>query len=89
MLGKGPYLLTPAHHERGDDAKGGQMARQEVLDQIQQMLGAVPGWFAGMPDPQLEHQWGLTVWFLSDTKLSGRDKALVAFGAAATAHCVY
>jgi hypothetical protein len=65
------------------------MARQETLDQIQQMLGAVPGWFAGMPDPLLEHQWGLTLWFLSDTKLSGRDKALVAYGAAATAHCVY
>ena len=31
----------------------------------------------------------LTAWLLSDSKLSGRDKALVAFGAAAAARCQY
>ena len=65
------------------------MARQEALDQIQQTLGAVPGWLAGLPDPQLEHQWGMIAWLLGDSKLSGRDKALVSFGAAAAAHCPY
>jgi hypothetical protein len=65
------------------------MARQDILDQISQTLGAVPGWLAGMPDPQLEHQWGLISWVLSDTVLSARDKALVAFGAAAAVHCPY
>ena len=65
------------------------MARQDVLDQITQTLGAVPDWLAGLPDPQLEHQWGLIGWVLSDTVLSARDKALVAFGAAAAVHCPY
>jgi hypothetical protein len=65
------------------------MARQDALDQISQTLGAVPGWLGGMPDPQLEHQWGLIAWLLSDTTLSSRDKALVAFGAAEAAHCPY
>ena len=65
------------------------MARQDVLNQIQQTLGAVPGWLDAIPDPQLEHQWGLIAWLLSDTKLAARDKALVAYGAAAGVHCPY
>jgi AhpD family alkylhydroperoxidase len=65
------------------------MARQDVLNEIQQTLGAVPEWLNGIPDPQLEHQWGLIRWLLSDTQLTARDKALVAFGAAAAVHCSY
>ena len=65
------------------------MTRQEILDQISQTLGGVPGWLDGLPDSQLEHQWGLTAWFLSDSKLTARDKALVAFGAAAAGRCQY
>ncbi len=65
------------------------MTRQEILDQISQTLGGVPGWLDSLPDSQLEHQWGLTAWFLSDSKLTARDKALVAFGAAGAVHCSY
>jgi hypothetical protein len=65
------------------------MARQEALDQIKQTMGAVPGWLEGLPDPQLEHQWGLIAWVLGDSQLSARDKALVAFGAAEAVHCPY
>ncbi len=65
------------------------MTRQEILDQISQTLGAVPDWLGGLGDPQLEHVWGHTLWFLSDSKLSARDKALAAFGAAAAGHCEY
>jgi len=43
------------------------MARQEVLNQITQTLGSVPGWLSDQPDPQQEHQWGLIVWLLSDS----------------------
>jgi hypothetical protein len=32
------------------------MTRQEILDQISQTLGGVPGWLDGLPDSQLEHQ---------------------------------
>jgi hypothetical protein len=65
------------------------MTRQEIFDQISQTLGAVPGWFDGLSDSQPEHQWGLTLWLLSDSKLTARDKALVTFGAAAAVHCRY
>jgi hypothetical protein len=34
------------------------MTRQEILDQISQTFGGVPGWLGGLPDSQLEHQWG-------------------------------
>ena len=63
--------------------------RDEVLNEIRQTLGDVPGWLGGLPDPQLEHQWGLIAWVLSDTKLSARDKALVSFGDAGAVHCPY
>jgi hypothetical protein len=65
------------------------MARQEIINQISQMLGRVPGCFDGLPDSQLVPQWGLAAWFLIDIKLSARDKALVALGAAAAARCQY
>jgi hypothetical protein len=65
------------------------MARQETLNEVTQTLGSVPGWLSGFPDPQLEHIWGMLIWVLSDTKLSARDKALVAFGAAGAIHCPY
>jgi len=89
-------LATPVHrwypllvlHTRSGE-RGNAMARQDILDQISQTLGAVPGWLAGMPDPQLKYQWGMIAWVLSDTVLSARDKALVSFGAAAAAHCPY
>ncbi|MBI2940495.1 MAG: hypothetical protein HYY04_08665 [Chloroflexi bacterium] len=65
------------------------MTREEIFDEITQAFGSVPGWLAGIPDPQLEHQWGMVKWVLSDSALSARDKALVAFGAAAAVHCPY
>ena len=65
------------------------MQRQEILDQITKTLGGVPDWLASFPDPQLEHQWGVLSWILSDSKLTSRDKALVSFGAAAAVQCRY
>ena len=65
------------------------MTRKEILDQISQTLGAVPGWLDSVPEPQLEHLWGHTLWFLSDSKLSARDKALAAFGASVADRCQY
>jgi hypothetical protein len=73
---------------RGGKEKN-DMARQDILAQITQTLGAVPDWLSGLPDPQLEYQWGLIAWVLSDSALSAREKALVAFGAAAAVHCPY
>ena len=65
------------------------MARQEIVEQVEQDFGLVPGFMAEMPDPVLEQYWSTLYWVLSDTALSARDKALVAFGAATAIHCSY
>ena len=65
------------------------MTRQEVLGQIEEALGTVPGYCHGMSDAVLEQFWTTNTWFSTDTTLSARDKALVAFGAAAAIHCEY
>lgn len=65
------------------------MTRQEVYDQITEALGFVPEWLSGFPDSQLEPQWALLSWVLSDSTLSARDKALIGFGAASAVHCPY
>lgn len=65
------------------------MTRQEIYSQIKQTMGSVPGWMEGMPDAVLDQYWTTTKWVMSDTSLSARDKALVAFGAASAIHCTY
>jgi len=73
----------------GVERKGGVMSRKEILEEIKQNFGFVPGWFEHMTDPMLEQYWSSLGWVLQDTKLAARDKALVAFGAAAAIHCQY
>ena len=65
------------------------MTRQEVLRQVKEAFGIVPDWLSGMPDAALEQYWTTIQWLLSDTKMTARDKVLVAFGAAAAIHCGY
>jgi alkylhydroperoxidase/carboxymuconolactone decarboxylase family protein YurZ len=65
------------------------MSRQEILGQIEQAFGLVPDFMGGAPDAVLEQYWSLMGWVLGDTKLLARDKALIAFGAAAAIHCEY
>ena len=66
------------------------MPRKEILDQITNTLGGVPGWLERLSnEQQLASVWGYLLWFMSDSKLTARDKALVAFGAAAATHCPY
>jgi alkylhydroperoxidase/carboxymuconolactone decarboxylase family protein YurZ len=65
------------------------MARQQILEQVEQNFGLVPGFMADMPEPALEQYWSTLNWVMSDTALSARDKALVAFGAATAIHCAY
>jgi hypothetical protein len=63
--------------------------RQEILDQFAQNFGLVPDVVSEMPDAVLEQYTNTLYWVLSDTTLSARDKALVAFGAASAIHCPY
>ncbi len=65
------------------------MSRQQTVADITSTLGAVPEWLERMGDEQLENAWKAQVWFMKDTKLSARDKALVAFGAASANHCPF
>ena len=65
------------------------MTRQEIVTQVKQAFGFVPGWMDTMPDAVLDQYWTTLSWVLSDTQLAARDKALVAFGAASAAHCSY
>ena len=65
------------------------MSRQEILDQITEAFGFVPGFYANAPDVILEQWWNEMGWLQSDTTLSARDKVLVAFGAASAVHCEY
>lgn len=65
------------------------MSRRDILRRVSEAMGFVPEWIEGMPDSQLEWFWPMEEWFMSDTKLSARDKALAAYGAASAVHCRY
>lgn len=65
------------------------MGRQETLDNIRDLMGEVPGWLEQLPDDHLERRWADMSWINTDSRLSSRDKKLVAFGAAAALHCEY
>ena len=65
------------------------MNRQEILSQAKKNFGMEPDWMNEMPDTVLEQYWATLSWVLADTKMTARDKALVAFGAASAIHCGY
>jgi hypothetical protein len=62
------------------------MSRNEIMGQIEESFGFVPGWMKDMPDGVLDQYWSTLSWVLSDSKLSAREKSLVAFGAASAIH---
>jgi hypothetical protein len=65
------------------------VTRQEITDQVTGAFGFLPGWMDEMPDSVLDQYWTTVSWVMSETKLTSRDKALVAFGAASAIHCTY
>jgi hypothetical protein len=65
------------------------MDRQEIYDQITDAFGFVPGFYTSASDTALQEMWGGLGWLQSDTALTGLQKILVAFGAAAVTHCEY
>lgn len=62
-------------------------SRQENLASIEEAFGFIPSWLDEMPDEVLDQYWTNHLWMCSDTALSLRDKALIAFGAATAIHC--
>ena len=65
------------------------MNRQEIFDQITQAFGFVPEYYEKAPDSTLEQYWSLMTFYMSDTAISARDKALIGFGASTANHCEY
>ncbi len=66
------------------------MNRQQVLDDIQQTLGKVPGFIQEMPDDTLEQEWGLFKRFeVQETSIPPKYRELMGLAAAATLHCWY
>ena len=65
------------------------MSREEILSQVQQAFGMVPGYFRTASDHVLAQWWADMGWMQTETALSPRDKLLVAYGAAAAIHCEY
>ena len=65
------------------------MSRQETLDGIKGAFGMVPGFLEVMDDQQLAGAFGALGWGMSDTALTAREKALVAYGASAAYGCRY
>jgi len=66
------------------------MTRAEVEQDIIEMTGQVPPFFAAMTDSELEHEWTLFKEFqMPDTALSGLQKQLIGLGVAAATYCPY
>ena len=66
------------------------MVSNETRAEIEEYLGRVPSWIDALPDPAADHSWGIVRDLqLEETELEGREKALVAVGAAAAMQCPY
>lgn len=64
--------------------------RAEVEQEIEQTLGLVPGFFAGIPDDALEHEWALFKRFeLEETQIPLKYKQLMAIAVHAETKCRY
>ena len=55
------------------------MARQQILEQVKQDFGLVPGFMAGMPDPVLEQYWSTLNWVLRACLVRVRVEGLCGF----------
>jgi len=65
------------------------MSRQDTLERVRGAMGFVPDWIEQVPDSQVEWFWAMQEWFQTESRLSARDKALAALGAASAIHCQY
>lgn len=64
--------------------------RSDVEQEIAQILGLVPGFFAGIPDDAIEHEWALFRRFeLEETLIPLKYKQLMAIAVHAETKCRY
>lgn len=66
------------------------MVSTETRAEIEEYLGRVPSWIDALPESAADHSWAIVRDLqLGETELEGREKALVALGAAAAMQCPY
>lgn len=82
---------TPSVLETVQTARGTNGVRMSVLQDIENTLGVVPGFFKILPETHIEREWKLFKDFqLSDTTaLSPKMKELVGLAVASVMHCRY
>ncbi|KTG10332.1 alkylhydroperoxidase [Haloprofundus marisrubri] len=66
------------------------MVSDQTRAEIEEYLGQVPSWLDALSEPAADHSWGVVRDLeFGETELAGREKALVALGAAAAMNCPY
>lgn len=66
------------------------MISDTTRGEIEEYMGQVPTWLDALSEPAADHSWGIVRDLeLGETTLEGREKALVALGAAAAMNCPY
>lgn len=66
------------------------MVSDNTRAEIEEHLGQVPSFIEILSDPAVDHSWGIMRDLeLSETELSGREKALVGLGASVAIQCPY
>ena len=66
------------------------MNRQQVIDDVKETLGKVPGFLQSMTDDTLEYEWGLFKRFeLKETSIPPKYRELMGITAASVVHCWY
>ncbi len=66
------------------------MKRQEIIDEIKETLGKVPGFIKNLPDDTLENEWGLFKRFeLQESAIPPKYRELMGLAAASVMRCWY
>lgn len=66
------------------------MSRNEIFRDIKETIGLVPKFLEGLPDWDLEHEWGIfKSLILGETVIPGKYKELIGLGVAAALRCRY
>ena len=66
------------------------MRRDEVLKEIEQMMGLVPSFFKSLPDSSLQEEWQLFKKVqVEDTAIPAKYRELIGVGLAAVMKCKY
>lgn len=67
-----------------------QHSRQEILNEVEETLGLVPGWVESQPEQALDGFWTLfRDYYLAETKIPNKYKELIGLGVSGATKCRY